>query len=90
MKSVDEEESYCFFLFFYNSTLVNSEASEQEIELLIENKTTKLFVDNVSGLLVIRFRSFISLVDFNFYMISDSARDRKRATDTTRSNGSVQ
>lgn len=28
--------------------LVNSEASEQEIELLIENKTTKLFVDNVS------------------------------------------
>lgn len=30
------------------STLVNSEASEQEIELLIENKTTKLFVDNVS------------------------------------------
>lgn len=33
--------------------LVNSEASEQEIELLIENKTTKLFVDNVSGTIVI-------------------------------------
>lgn len=50
MKSVDEEESQCSFLFFYNSILVHSEASEQEIELLIENKTTKLFVDNVSWL----------------------------------------
>lgn len=88
MKSVDEEETH--FLFFYNSSLVNSDASEQEIELLIENKTTKLFVDNVSGLFILRFRSFICLVDFNFDMISDSARDRKRTTDTTRSNGSVQ
>ncbi|KAH8280680.1 hypothetical protein KR018_002588, partial [Drosophila ironensis] len=31
-------------LFIY---LVNSEATEQEIESLIENKTTKLFVDNI-------------------------------------------
>ncbi|XP_016981133.1 syntaxin-4 isoform X1 [Drosophila rhopaloa] len=29
-----------------HSKIINSEASEQEIELLIENKTTKLFVDN--------------------------------------------
>ncbi|KAH8300855.1 hypothetical protein KR044_000254, partial [Drosophila immigrans] len=30
-----------------HSKIINSEASEQEIELLIENKTTKLFVDNI-------------------------------------------
>ncbi|KAH8368064.1 hypothetical protein KR084_006152 [Drosophila pseudotakahashii] len=29
-----------------HTKIINSEASEQEIELLIENKTTKLFVDN--------------------------------------------
>ncbi|XP_034671175.1 syntaxin-4 [Drosophila subobscura] len=29
-----------------HSKIINSEASEQEIELLMENKTTKLFVDN--------------------------------------------
>ncbi|KPU75368.1 uncharacterized protein Dana_GF22480, isoform B [Drosophila ananassae] len=29
-----------------HSKIINSEASEQEIESLIENKTTKLFVDN--------------------------------------------
>ncbi|KAH8409174.1 hypothetical protein KR009_009811, partial [Drosophila setifemur] len=29
-----------------HSKIINSEASEQEIEFLIENKTTKLFVDN--------------------------------------------
>lgn len=44
---------------FFHFTLVHSEASEQEIELLIENKTTKLFVDNVSRLLVIGFSPFI-------------------------------
>ncbi|XP_023164800.2 syntaxin-4 isoform X2 [Drosophila hydei] len=30
-----------------HSKIINAEASEQEIELLIENKTTKLFVDNI-------------------------------------------
>ncbi|KAL7745376.1 hypothetical protein ACLKA6_015388 [Drosophila palustris] len=30
-----------------HSKIINSEASEQEIELLIEKKTTKLFVDNI-------------------------------------------
>ncbi|ALC48195.1 Syx4, partial [Drosophila busckii] len=30
-----------------HTKIINSEASEQEIELLIENKTTKLFVDNI-------------------------------------------
>ncbi|XP_030245809.1 syntaxin-4 isoform X1 [Drosophila navojoa] len=30
-----------------HSKIINSEATDQEIELLIENKTTKLFVDNI-------------------------------------------
>ncbi|EDW81925.2 uncharacterized protein Dwil_GK25401 [Drosophila willistoni] len=30
-----------------HSKIIHSEASEQEIELLLENKTTKLFVDNI-------------------------------------------